>query len=97
MKVNMKMEIWRIVLAIYLVCINTAAFAAFGIDKQKAVKRKWRIRERTLIFLAALGGSSGALLGMYVFRHKTRHLKFVLGIPVIMIIQAAAVYVLMWI
>lgn len=90
----MKIEIWRIVLAVYLVCINIAAFAAFGIDKQRAVKRKWRIRERTLIFLAALGGSSGALLGMYVFSHKTRHLKFVLGIPVIMALQMCALWLI---
>jgi len=57
-------------------------------DKQRARKNLWRIPEATLIGVAALGGSAGALLGMYIIRHKTRHLKFTLGIPVILALQS---------
>ncbi len=65
------------------------------IDKQKARKKKWRISESTLMAVAAIGGSAGTLLGMYTFRHKTRHPKFYLGIPVILILQiTAAIYLL---
>ena len=59
------------------------------VDKYKARKNRWRIPERTLIGSAFLGGSVGALLGMYTFRHKTRHLKFTLGVPAILIAQIA--------
>lgn len=86
------MKIWQIVLAVYLIGVNGAAFAAFGIDKQRAIKRKWRIQERTLILFAMLGGSPGAILGMYTFRHKTRRLRFTLGIPVIMAMQVCTAY-----
>ena len=71
----------------YLLLINAAAFVLMLADKRKARKYRWRIPERTLILSAALGGSIGALLGMYTFRHKTKHLKFTLGIPAILIAQ----------
>ena len=71
----------------YLIGINVLTFLFYGIDKWKARKKKWRIPENTLILLAAVGGSIGALLGMYVFRHKTKHRKFTLGIPAILIVQ----------
>lgn len=71
----------------YLLLINAAAFVLMLVDKRKARKNRWRIPERTLILSAALGGSIGALLGMYTFRHKTKHLKFTLGIPAILIAQ----------
>lgn len=71
----------------YLLLINAAAFILMLVDKRKARKNRWRIPERTLILSAALGGSIGALLGMYTFRHKTKHLKFTLGIPAILIAQ----------
>ena len=71
----------------YLLLINAAAFILMLVDKRKARKNRWRIPERTLILSAALGGSIGALLGMYTFRHKTKHLKFTLGIPAILITQ----------
>ena len=70
---------------LYLLLINAAAFILMLVDKRKARKNRWRIPERTLILSAALGGSIGALLGMYTFRHKTKHLKFTLGIPAILI------------
>ena len=73
----------------YLLLINAAAFILMLVDKRKARKNRWRIPERTLTLSAALGGSIGALLGMYTFRHKTKHLKFTLGIPAILIAQIA--------
>ena len=73
----------------YLLLINAAAFVLMLVDKRKAIKNRWRIPERTLILSALFGGSIGALLGMYTFRHKTKHLKFTLGIPAILIAQIA--------
>ena len=72
---------------LYLLLINAAAFILMLVDKRKAIKNRWRIPERTLILSALFGGSIGALLGMYTFRHKTKHLKFTLGIPAILIAQ----------
>ena len=74
---------------LYLLLINAAAFLLMLVDKHKARKKRWRIPERTLIGSALLGGSVGALLGMYTFRHKTRHLKFTLGVPAILFAQIA--------
>ncbi len=74
---------------LYLLLINAAAFVLMLVDKVKAKKNRWRISERTLMLSAALGGSVGALLGMYTFRHKTRHIKFTLGVPAILIAQLA--------
>lgn len=76
-------------LMIYLVIINLIAFLTFGADKRRARRDKRRVRESTLFLLAAIGGSIGALLGMYVFRHKTRHWYFCVGIPAILILQIA--------
>ena len=72
---------------LYLLLINASAFVLMLADKRKARKNRWRIPERTLILSALFGGSIGALLGMYTFRHKTKHLKFTLGIPAILIAQ----------
>ncbi|MBR6876265.1 MAG: DUF1294 domain-containing protein [Bacteroidales bacterium] len=74
---------------LYLIVINILTFLVFGIDKRKARKGRWRIPEATLIGLSAAGGSIGALLGMRLFRHKTQKRKFTLGIPAILIAQAA--------
>jgi uncharacterized membrane protein YsdA (DUF1294 family) len=71
----------------YLIIINIAIFLVYGIDKWKAKKSLWRIREASLLVLAVLGGSIGAWLGMKVWHHKTQHKKFRYGIPVIIIIQ----------
>lgn len=71
----------------YLLIINIIAFSLMYIDKQKAKKNKWRIKEDTLIISAFLGGSIGALVGMNTFRHKTKHAKFKYGIPAILIFQ----------
>lgn len=72
---------------LYLLLINAAAFLLMLVDKLKARHHRWRIPERILIGSAILGGSIGALTGMYLFRHKTRHPKFTLGIPAILIAQ----------
>ena len=74
---------------LYLLLINAVAFLLMLVDKIKAKKNRWRIPERTLFFSALLGGSIGALLGMYTFRHKTKHLSFTLGMPAILIAQVA--------
>lgn len=73
----------------YLLLINAAAFTLMLADKLKAKKNLWRIPEATLLTCAALGGSVGMLIGMYTVRHKTRHLKFTLGVPAILIAQLA--------
>lgn len=77
--------------ALWLAAVNLAAFAAFGTDKSRARRGKWRIPERTLFLLAAVGGSLGAVLGMHLFRHKTRHWYFRFGLPAILILQLAAI------
>lgn len=74
-------------LLVYLLIINAAGFLLMLVDKYKARKNLWRIPEATLLGVAAIGGSVGALLGMYAIRHKTRHLKFTLGIPVLLALQ----------
>ena len=71
----------------YLIFINIISFLTIFIDKKKAIKRKWRIKESTLFLLSFIGGSLGVILGIYSFRHKTKHIKFTLGIPLILIVQ----------
>ncbi|MBQ3242881.1 MAG: DUF1294 domain-containing protein [Oscillospiraceae bacterium] len=71
----------------YLVLINLAAFLLMGIDKSRARRELWRIPEKVLFGSALLGGSIGAIAGMFFFRHKTRHLSFRLGLPVILLLQ----------
>lgn len=77
---------------IIIVIINIVTFIIYGIDKYKAKKGKWRIPENSLIGLAIIGGSIGAYLGMRVWHHKTMHLKFKYGIPLIIVIQLVIVY-----
>ena len=79
----------------YLLIINAAGFLLMLVDKWKAKKNRWRIRESTLLLVAALGGSIGSLAGMYLFRHKTQHLKFTLGIPLILAAQCFVVVLVM--
>ena len=76
----------------YLATVNLVAFVAMAADKWKARHNRWRIRERTLLLLAVIGGSVGAILGMTLFRHKTQHLRFWLGLPVIFALQLVAVW-----
>ena len=79
----------KLIIAVYLILINLITFVVYGVDKSLAIKHKWRISEATLIMLAVIGGSIGAFLGMQVFRHKTKHMKFVIGVPVIIVLQVA--------
>ena len=89
-------EVQRI-LFIYLLVINVATFFTYGIDKWKAKKSKWRIRETALLLLAVLGGSIGAWLGMKVWHHKTMHKKFKYGIPAIVFIQLLIFGYIAWV
>lgn len=75
---------------LYLLIINAAGFLLMLVDKYKAKKNLWRIPEATLMGVAALGGSVGSLIGMYTVRHKTKHPKFTLGIPLILAVQIVA-------
>ena len=77
------------VLLVWLAVINLLTFIVYGADKRRARKGKWRVPEKTLFLLPLLGGSVGALLGMKVFRHKTKHWYFVWGIPIILLAQTA--------
>ncbi len=80
--------------AAWLLPANLTAFILFGVDKRRAKRGMWRISEAALMTVSALGGAVGALLGMRVFHHKTRHRKFTLGIPAILLLElAAAVYI----
>lgn len=72
---------------IYLAAINVITFIMFGADKARAAKGRWRISESALILAVLLGGSTGALAGMRIFHHKTKHRKFTIGIPVILALQ----------
>lgn len=80
---------WGTVLLVWLAAVNVVTFAVYGIDKAKAKRGAWRVPERTLFLLPLLGGSLGALLGMKVFHHKTKHWYFVWGIPLILLAQIA--------
>ena len=78
----------------YLIVINILTFLVYGIDKWKAKKDGWRISEATLLMLAVIGGTIGALLGMQVWRHKTMHKKFKYGLPLILLAQIALMYLI---
>lgn len=81
---------------LYLLLINAVGFSLMLIDKWKAKHNRWRIPEATLMTVAALGGSVGSLLGMYTVRHKTKHIKFTVGIPLILVAQIALAIYLIW-
>ncbi|WP_312492749.1 DUF1294 domain-containing protein [Anaerosporobacter sp.] len=76
---------------IYLVVMNIIGFTIMGIDKSRAKRGAWRIPEKTLFLIAILGGSIGSILGMKQFRHKTKHKTFTIGMPAILIVQAAII------
>ena len=79
----------------YLIAVNLIGFALMGIDKYKAKKRAFRIPEATLFIVAIIGGSIGSIIGMYAFRHKTRHWYFVYGMPAILILQILLIALLL--
>ena len=78
----------------YLIVINIVTFLVYGIDKWKAKQGSWRISEATLLILAVIGGI-GALLGMRVWHHKTMHKKFKYGLPLILLVQIALIYLIL--
>ena len=84
-----------LIITAYFVFVNLLGFALMGIDKKKAIKGAFRIPEATLFMAAIIGGSIGSILGMYTFRHKTRHLQFVYGMPAILIIQLILLFLLL--
>lgn len=71
----------------WVLCASALDFALMGLDKHKAKAGQWRIKERTFFLVALLGGTPGAILGMYAFRHKTRHGKFKWGLPALLLLQ----------
>lgn len=73
----------------YIAIINIIAVMIYGWDKLCAIRHRWRIPEKTLLVIAVIGGSVGALFAMFLFHHKTLHLKFKYGVPVIMLLQVA--------
>ena len=75
------------VILYYLAAMNLLGFFFMGLDKWKAKKRAWRIPEATLLLVSALGGAAGALIGMHLFRHKTRHWYFLYGIPAMLVVH----------
>ncbi len=84
-----------IVFGIYLIVINLLGFTLMFLDKQKARKRAFRIPEATLFKVALIGGSLGSIMGMYAFRHKTRHASFVYGMPAILLVQLGLTFFLL--
>ncbi len=76
----------------YLLLMNIMGIVAMGIDKKRAIKKQWRIPEKTLFLISLIGGSIGTWAGMYIFHHKTKHWYFVIGMPAIFV-----VHVVLWI
>ena len=90
------MNRFLIILVIYLILINIVAFAGMGSDKKKAIRHKRRTPEKQLFLIAFIGGALGSLLGMTAFRHKTKHASFCVGMPLLLIWNAAVVILLCW-
>ena len=81
-------------LFVYLAAMNLLDFVLMGVDKSKSKRGAWRIPEVRLLLVAVIGGSVGGILGMLLFRHKTRHAAFALGLPVILLVQLALAYLI---
>jgi len=77
---------------VYLIAMNLVGFAVMGIDKAKAKNHAWRIPEKAFFLVSLIGGSIGTWAGMYVFRHKTKHWYFVVGMPLILALQVTAYF-----
>lgn len=82
-------------LSVYFGCVSIVGFILPAVDKRRAKKDKWRIRESTLFLISALGGSVAMYISMRLFHHKTKHKRFMIGIPVIIVLQIA-VCVAVW-
>ena len=85
----------RLLLFGYIMLMSLILLAFIGADKRRAKRRAWRVPERTLFWLAALGGGLGGVLGMLAFRHKTKHASFCIGMPFLMLLNFAAAYLLL--
>lgn len=85
------MNLYIKIIGCYFIIINLIGYFSMLIDKKKAIKNKWRIQESTLLLFAGLGGSIGSYLGMKYFRHKTKHVKFKVGLPIIIICQTSLI------
>lgn len=83
-------------LIVYAVCINLAGCFLMWSDKRRARRLAYRIPEATLFAIALIGGCAGSILGMYLFRHKTKHRRFVIGMPVILVLQIALLLCIRW-
>lgn len=81
---------YKIIIVIYMVIMSIIGFASMGIDKKRAINKKWRTPEKTLFIIAFLGGAAGSVLGMRIFKHKTKHMKFVILMPLFLVLQIAA-------
>lgn len=88
---DMELTVPMMFILIYLLLVNVIGFVLMFVDKKRAQNNQWRIKEATLFLTAAIGGSIGSMLGMKVFRHKTKHLSFMIGMPLIFIAQVALV------
>ena len=84
------------IIAGYFLVMNLIGFAIMGIDKRRAIKRLWRLPESTFFIVALIGGSLGSIIGMQVFRHKTKHWYFVYGMPAILLLQIGALIALLY-
>lgn len=83
-------------LLFYLLCVNVAGFLLMGLDKRRAKRGQWRIPEKTLFLPPLLGGTPGAIAGMHVFHHKTKHWYFRFGLPALLVLQLGAAGWLWW-
>lgn len=83
-----------IIIAVYFIALNLIGFLLMGIDKRRAIKHAWRIPESTFFVVAVIGGSIGTILGMRVFHHKTKHWYFVIGMPLILLLELLALFLL---
>lgn len=77
---------------VYILVVNITAFVLYGFDKKRAIKKEWRIPEKTLLGIAVLGGSVGAILGMYGFRHKTKHWQFRILLPLFLLLHIGIIF-----
>lgn len=88
---EMELTVPMMIILVYLLLVNVIGFVLMFVDKKRAQNNQWRIKEATLFLTAAIGGSIGSMLGMKVFRHKTKHWSFLIGMPAIFIVQVALV------
>jgi uncharacterized membrane protein YsdA (DUF1294 family) len=89
-------EALLLILVSYMLLMSVALFVLMGVDKKRAARNEWRIKERTLFFIALIGGALGGIVGMRVFRHKTKHALFAVGMPLLLMLNLGAAYLLMY-